>query len=140
MVKILDRYIDRHKKKSILKFKFINRELLINLRKKTRRLEQIGQVKTNSRSSTILPCLVNKRIHIYNGKKYIPIIILPEYLGLKLGNFVFTRRFIGHKKQGKKLKVRSKKALATKESFNYIKQFNFNNCISRKEIFIENRK
>jgi small subunit ribosomal protein S19 len=61
-------------------------------------------VKTWSRSSTILPLMLNHTIAVYNGKQHIPIYIFDQLIGHKLGEFVPTRVFGGHKKTDKKTK------------------------------------
>ncbi len=65
-------------------------------------------IKTQSRSSTILPCFVDLIIYVYNGKKYIPLLITKDFLGHKFGEFILTRKFLGHKKDGKKLSFKKK--------------------------------
>ncbi len=48
-------------------------------------------LKTTSRNSSILPCLIGKILHIHNGKFFIPVTVTEDMLGHKLGSFVFTR-------------------------------------------------
>jgi small subunit ribosomal protein S19 len=48
-------------------------------------------LKTTSRNSSILPCLIGKVLHIHNGKFFIPITVTDDMLGHKLGAFVPTR-------------------------------------------------
>jgi small subunit ribosomal protein S19 len=50
-------------------------------------------IKIKSRNSIILPTFIGLRVHIYNGKKYLPIKILPEMVGYKFGSFCSTRTF-----------------------------------------------
>lgn len=47
--------------------------------------------KTTSRSSVVLPFLLNKTVSIHNGKFLIPIFITEDMIGHKLGEFVLTR-------------------------------------------------
>jgi len=35
--------------------------------------------------------LINKRINIYNGKKFVGFRIIPKHVGYKLGQFVYTK-------------------------------------------------
>jgi len=70
-------------------------------------------LKTTSRNSLILPCLIGKNVHVDNGKFYIPINITEDMLGHKLGEFVPTRlRHIYKNKAKKKInngtKIKSK--------------------------------
>jgi small subunit ribosomal protein S19 len=89
-----------------LKKKFIDLDLI----KKAFyfRLNSKNIIKTKSRASVILPRFLNLVVHVYNGKKYIPILVNNDMLGHKFGEFVFTRKFVGHKKQNKKLMFKKK--------------------------------
>ena len=62
-------------------------------------------IKTWSRKSTILPDFIGISFLIYNGKKFIPITISEDMVGLKLGEFAPTRQFLGHTPADKKAKV-----------------------------------
>lgn len=47
--------------------------------------------KTMSRSSVVLPFVLNKTLAIHNGKFFIPIFITEDMIGHKFGEFVLTR-------------------------------------------------
>lgn len=51
-----------------------------------------NNLKIYSRRSTIHQSFVNKIVHIYNGIKFIPILIKKEMVNHKFGEFSFTRR------------------------------------------------
>lgn len=53
-------------------------------------------VKTWSRRSTIIPQFVGVTFGVYNGKKFIPVLVSEEMVGHKLGEFSPTRTFNGH--------------------------------------------
>ncbi|WPX96778.1 30S ribosomal protein S19 [Candidatus Bandiella euplotis] len=53
-------------------------------------------VKTWSRSSTILPNFVGLTFSVYNGKKFVPVLVNEKMVGKKLGEFAPTRIFTGH--------------------------------------------
>jgi small subunit ribosomal protein S19 len=53
-------------------------------------------IKTWSRSSTIYPEFVGHTIAVHNGKKHIPVYIVSDMVGHKLGEFAPTRTFKGH--------------------------------------------
>lgn len=53
-------------------------------------------VKTWSRRSTILPEFVGLMFYVYNGKKFIPVLVTEGMVGKKLGEFAPTRVFSGH--------------------------------------------
>ena len=53
-------------------------------------------IKTWSRRSTILPQFVGLTFGVHNGKKFIPVMITENMVGLKLGEFSPTRTYYGH--------------------------------------------
>jgi len=57
---------------------------------------QRGPIKTWSRRSTILPQFVGHTFSVYNGKKFVPVSVSEEMVGMKLGEFAPTRNFPGH--------------------------------------------
>lgn len=63
-------------------------------------------IKTWSRASMIIPDFVGQTIAVYNGKQFIPVYIIENMVGHKLGEFSLTRTFRGHaggkKNKGKK--------------------------------------
>jgi len=61
-------------------------------------------IKTYSRSSMILPILLNKILLIHNGKKFIQVLVTPEMIGHKIGEFALTRAFFRFTKKDKKKK------------------------------------
>ena len=63
-----------------------------------------GPIKTWSRRSTILPSFVGLTFSVYNGKKFIPVSVNEDMVGMKLGEFSPTRNFPGHAadKKGKR--------------------------------------
>ena len=61
-------------------------------------------IKTWSRRSTILPQFVGLTFNVYNGRKFVPVSVNEEMVGMKLGEFAPTRFFPGHAsdKKGKR--------------------------------------
>lgn len=53
-------------------------------------------IKTWSRRSVILPHFVGMTFLVYNGKKFVPVMVTEEMVGHKLGEFSPTRTFMGH--------------------------------------------
>jgi len=53
-------------------------------------------LKTWSRSSTIFPDFVGHTIAVHDGKKHVPVYIVEDMVGHKLGEFALTRTFRGH--------------------------------------------
>ncbi len=54
------------------------------------------QIKTHLRDLIIVPKMVDYTICIHNGKQFIPIQIIPEMLGHRLGEFSVTREKVKH--------------------------------------------
>lgn len=53
-------------------------------------------VKTWSRASTITPEMVGFTIGVHNGKVHVPVFIVENMVGYKLGEFAPTRKFERH--------------------------------------------
>jgi len=53
-------------------------------------------IKTWSRRSTVLPQFVGLTFGVYNGHKFIPVMINEDMVGHKLGEFAPTRTYYGH--------------------------------------------
>ena len=53
-------------------------------------------IKTWSRRSTILPQFVGLTFGVYNGKKFIPVMVTENMVGHKMGEFSPTRTYLGH--------------------------------------------
>ena len=53
-------------------------------------------IKIWSRRSTILPRFVGLTFGVYNGQKFIPVLVTDNMIGHKFGEFSPTRTFYGH--------------------------------------------
>ena len=53
-------------------------------------------IKTWSRRSTVLPQFVCLTFGVYNGQKFIPVLVTENMVGHKFGEFSPTRTFYGH--------------------------------------------
>lgn len=53
-------------------------------------------IQTWSRRSTILPQFVGLTFGVYNGKKFVPVLVTEEMIGHKFGEFSPTRTFQAH--------------------------------------------
>ncbi len=53
-------------------------------------------IKTWSRRSTIMPQFVGLTFGVYNGKKFLPVLVTENMVGHKFGEFAPTRTFHGH--------------------------------------------
>jgi len=81
--------------RSLKKGPFVDEKLLI----KVQRAEKAGDkkpIRTWARSSTIIPEMVGFTIAVHNGKEHIPVFIVEEMVGHKLGEFSPTRKFRRH--------------------------------------------
>lgn len=56
--------------------------------------------KTHCRDLVIIPELIGKNIRIHNGKEFFTVIIEPEMLGFRLGDFALTRKGVSHSSPG----------------------------------------
>ena len=71
----------------------------ITLIKKAEKVSESGRkevIKTWSRRSTIIPQFVGLTFGVHNGKKFIPVMVTENMVGLKLGEFSPTRTYYGH--------------------------------------------
>ena len=64
-------------------------------------------IKTWSRRSTIFPDFVGHTFSVYNGKKFVSVLVTEGMVGHKFGEFAPTRTFFGH--AGNKKAVKGKK-------------------------------
>ena len=53
-------------------------------------------IRTWSRRSTIMPQFVGLTFGVYNGRKFVPVLVTDNMVGHKLGEFAPTRTFHGH--------------------------------------------
>jgi ribosomal protein S19 len=56
------------------------------------KLKDKVKIKTWSRSTTILPYFLSKKFEVYNGQKFISLLITEPMIGHKLGEFVRTKK------------------------------------------------
>jgi len=69
-----------------------------SLLKKVQRAKrgEIDEIITWSRASMIIPDMVGMTIRVHNGKVHVPVYIVENMVGHKLGEFAPTRTFRGH--------------------------------------------
>mgnify|MGYP005848502431 CR=1 FL=1 len=63
-------------------------------------------IKTYSRSSMITPDMVGMTIAVHNGRTFIPVFIIEDMVGHRLGEFSPTRTFRGHPGKVGKAEIR----------------------------------
>lgn len=57
-------------------------------------------IKTHNRALVIVPKMVGNLVQIHNGKEFVKVVILPEMLGHRLGEFAQTRKIAKHTSVG----------------------------------------
>ena len=81
--------------RSVKKGPYVAAKLL----KRVEEMNEYGKksvLKTWSRASTIFPQMVGHTIAVHDGRKHVPVYIVEEMVGHKLGEFAPTRTFKGH--------------------------------------------
>ena len=81
--------------RSIWKGPFVDAYLL----KKADKSRDSGRndiIKTWSRRSTIMPQFVGLTFGVYNGQKFLPVLVTENMVGHKFGEFSPSRTFHGH--------------------------------------------
>ncbi|MFH0951706.1 MAG: 30S ribosomal protein S19 [Patescibacteria group bacterium] len=80
--------------RSLKKEPFIDAKLLKKLAKIKKGSNDV--VKTWSRDSMITPEMVGYTIGVHNGKTHIPVFVVENMVGHRLGEFSPTRKFVRH--------------------------------------------
>lgn len=81
--------------RSVWKGPFVDGYLL----SKAEKVRESGRkevIRTWSRRSTILPQFVGLTFGVYNGRKFVPVLVTENMVGHKLGEFSPTRTYHGH--------------------------------------------
>lgn len=81
--------------RSVKKGPFVQEALLKKINEMNKNDEK-KVVKTWSRSSTIFPQMIGHTIAVHDGRKHVPVYIVEDMVGHKLGEFVLTRTYRGH--------------------------------------------
>ncbi len=82
--------------RSLKKGPYIQEKLALKVSK----MEASGEkriIRTWSRRSTIPPEFVGHTFAVYNGRKFVPVYVVENMVGHKLGEFAPTRTFRGHR-------------------------------------------
>lgn len=82
--------------RSTKKGPFIHKGLLSKIEAMNEKNEK-KVIKTWSRSSTIYPQMIGHTLAVHDGRKHVPVYVTEDMVGHKLGEFVLTRTFKGHK-------------------------------------------
>lgn len=81
--------------RSLKKGPFVDEKLLMKAQKAINSGDK-KPIRTWARSSTIIPEMVGLTFAVHNGKEHIPVFIVEEMVGHKLGEFSPTRKFRRH--------------------------------------------
>jgi len=91
--------------RSLKKGPFTDEKLL----KKVMNAKQGEVIKTWSRASVITPEMVGHTFGVHNGKDHIPVFVVENMVGHRLGEFSPTRKFVRH---GGKIQKEAEQAAA----------------------------
>jgi small subunit ribosomal protein S19 len=80
--------------RSIWKGPFVD-SYLLRKAEKSRASGRNDIIKTWSRRSTIMPQFVGLTFGVYNGRKFLPVLVTENMVGHKFGEFSPTRTFFG---------------------------------------------
>lgn len=97
--------------RSLKKGTFTDPKLLAKVAKM--KMGDKSPIKTWSRASTITPEMVGFIFGVHNGKNHVPVLVVENMVGHKLGEFAPTRKFIRHGgKMQKELETKQAEATA----------------------------
>jgi len=80
--------------RSTSKGPFVKESLLKKVQRAKR--GELDEIITWSRSSMIIPDMVGLTIRVHNGRLHVPVSIVENMVGHKLGEFAPTRTYRGH--------------------------------------------
>jgi len=80
--------------RSIKKGPFVAEHLIKKIEKARR--GEIKEIKTWSRASMVTPEMVGLEIKVHNGRQHVPVKIVENMVGHRLGEFAPTRKYHGH--------------------------------------------
>lgn len=80
--------------RSLKKGPYVDEKLLKKIQKLRRGDEKV--INTWARNSTISPEMVGFRLGVHNGRQHVPVLIVEDMVGHKLGEFAPTRKFTRH--------------------------------------------
>ncbi len=82
--------------RSAKKGPFVHKGLFKKIQEMNQKNEKVV-IKSWSRASTIFPEFIGHTIAVHDGRKHVPVYVTEDMVGHKLGEFVPTRTFKGHK-------------------------------------------
>lgn len=91
--------------RSLKKGPYVNQRILAKIKAMDPNDKTV--IKVWDRACSITPEMVGKTIGVHNGKQHIPVYVVENMVGHKLGEFSITKKFNSH--GGKMAKVQAKK-------------------------------
>jgi small subunit ribosomal protein S19 len=73
------------------------------LLEKVRKYKRLGinkPIRTHARDMVVLPEMVGTTVAVHNGKEFVPVEIVPEMIGHRLGEFAITNKRVVHGRPG----------------------------------------
>ena len=67
-----------------------------DLKKLYEKTQKKDGVKTHLREMIVYPHMVGKTVKVHNGKSFIEVHVLPEMIGMRLGQLALTRKIVRH--------------------------------------------
>nr|WJM99229.1 ribosomal protein S19 [Hydnora abyssinica] len=116
---------------------FVHNHILQNI--KTLK-KKVTIIKTWSRASNIIPTMVGYVFSIYNGRTHFRIFITKFMIGHKLGEFIYTRTFFGHKEKKKKKKIKKKLKQKSKLTSSIYKPKSKRKIMPKRKQYAEKRR
>lgn len=80
--------------RSLKKGPFVDAKLLKKVQNTPKGSKTI--IKTWARNSSITPDMVGLTFGVHNGKDHLPVFVVENMVGHKLGEFSLTRKFVRH--------------------------------------------
>lgn len=96
-VREFSRYLKSGPRRTILR-QFQQTENFINRAKI--KINKNKPVRTHERSFVIVPEMVGMKISVHDGRNFVPVTIIGDMLGHRLGEFAITRSRVKHSKAG----------------------------------------
>ena len=96
-VREFSKYLKSRERRSVLR-QFHEIEKFVNMCNEKIAKKKI--IKTHNRIVIIVPQMIGMKIGVYNGKTFVPVQIVNEMLGHRLGEFSMTRGRTSHGKAG----------------------------------------
>ena len=100
LIPIMPSRIRRSLKRGLSEPQKIFLKKLEKAKKQVKEGKNVKPIKTHCRDMVIVPAMVNKTIMIHKGKEFVAIIITPEMVGHRLGEFALTRKSLAHSSPG----------------------------------------